>query len=122
MGYEKLEKVMEEARELPPDQQGKLLEMLYTMLAQHYRMSLNTAVEVVNALTLEDQAKLWKMMHQVLAKYFQPSEEEFEQNMVKLGLLTEAKPAFGMLTVIEDRVPVEVEGKPLSEIIIEERR
>jgi hypothetical protein len=122
MGYEKLEKVMEEARELPPDQQVKLWEMLYTLLAQHYSLSLNTAVEVVNALTLEDKAKLWRMMHQVLAKYFQPSEQEFEQNMVKLGLLTEDKPALGILALGGDRVPVEVEGKPLSEMIIEERR
>ncbi len=122
MGYEKLEKLIEEAKELPPDQQVMLWEMLYTSLAQHYRVSLNTAVGVINALDPEDKVRLWRMLQEALAKYFPPSEDEFEQNMVKLGLLSEAKPALVVFTSVVDRVPVEVEGKPLSEIIIEERR
>jgi hypothetical protein len=122
MGYEKLEQVMEEAKGLPPDQQAKLWEMLYASLVQNYGVSLDTALVAVNALTLEDQVKLWKLLNQVLAKYFQPGEQEFEQNMVKMGLLGDVKPIFNLFTSGQDRVPVEVEGKPLSEIIIEERR
>ncbi len=122
MGYEKLEKLLEEAKELPPDQQVKLWESLYTALLQGHHVSLKTALVAVNALSLEDQAELWKLLNQALARYFQPTEEEFEQNMVKLGLLGGVKPALGLFTSARDRVPVEVEGKPLSEIIIEERR
>ncbi len=52
----------------------------------------------------------------------QLSEDEFEQELVTAGLLS-MTPSGGMNPALfSDRQPFEVEGKPLSEIILEERR
>lgn len=50
------------------------------------------------------------------------AEEEFKQRLLKAGLLKEIKPPVTNLTPYRDRKPFEIEGKPLSETIIEERR
>jgi hypothetical protein len=50
------------------------------------------------------------------------AEEEFKRRLVKAGLLREIKPPIRDLTPYLDREPFEIEGKPLSETIIEERR
>ena len=50
-----------------------------------------------------------------------PSEEEFKQRLREMGLLAPAKtpPPTEPAT---DRTPIQVKGKPISEMIIEERR
>ncbi len=54
--------------------------------------------------------------------YTKPTEDEFERELVAMGLLNEVKPPIVEPTHNESRQPVEVKGRPISEIIIEERR
>jgi hypothetical protein len=49
------------------------------------------------------------------------SEDAFEQQLLESGLITEINAAPG-LAPAGDRAPVEVQGRPLSEVIIDERR
>ena len=49
------------------------------------------------------------------------SEDMFKQRLVELGLLKEVKAPY-RVSSIADRTPIQVEGKPLSQTIIEERR
>jgi hypothetical protein len=48
-------------------------------------------------------------------------EEAFQQHLLKIGLLSETRSATPV-QAIQERKLVEVTGKPLSQIIIEERR
>lgn len=53
------------------------------------------------------------------------AEKRFKQKLVELGLLKEVKTLSGVPRAgrwADDRTPIKVEGKPLSESIIEERR
>jgi hypothetical protein len=49
------------------------------------------------------------------------SEAEFEQHLVKRGILSEVPPPLGDLLPYIRRQPVQIKGKPLSETIIEDR-
>jgi hypothetical protein len=48
------------------------------------------------------------------------AEEAFKQRLLEKGLLSEIRRP--ILVPVGDRTPIEVEGTPLSEMIIEERR
>jgi len=48
------------------------------------------------------------------------AESRFKQHLVELGLLREVRVPLEIIE--EDRIPIEVKGKPLSQSIIEERR
>ena len=52
----------------------------------------------------------------------EPGEEEFKRRLVRQGLLKDVKPPVTDRTPYQDRRPFPIEGKPLSEAIIEERR
>lgn len=47
------------------------------------------------------------------------TEEQFERQLLELGLLTEIK---SETTSFAERTPAQIAGKPLSELILEERR
>ena len=49
-------------------------------------------------------------------------EEKVKQRLLELGLLTEITPPLAPEDFPKDRRPVPITGKPVSEIIIEERR
>lgn len=49
-------------------------------------------------------------------------EERFKKRLLELGLLTEIKPPLSAEAIPRDRQPIPVEGNPISELIIEERR
>jgi len=49
-------------------------------------------------------------------------DDELQQKLLKAGLVGEIKLPITDLTCYENRQPVENKGRPLSEIIIEERR
>ena len=51
----------------------------------------------------------------------QGNEDLFQQNLLQMGLLSELKSSSTPLPQ-EDREPISVDGQPLSEMIIEERR
>jgi hypothetical protein len=50
------------------------------------------------------------------------AEEEFKRRLVRAGLLKTIKSPVTDLTSYQDRKPFEIQGGPLSETIIEERR
>lgn len=50
------------------------------------------------------------------------NEDEFEQQMEANGFLRRALPLVTNLTPYENYQPVKVQGRPLSEMIVEERR
>jgi len=87
-----IEKLLQEIRSLPPEQQQQVRE------------------------ALDEQTSPTVPMDEASA------EEEFKRRLVKAGLLREIKPPIKDLSPYRDRKPFEIEGKPLSETIIEERR
>jgi hypothetical protein len=50
-----------------------------------------------------------------------PAENLFKQELLRTGLLKEITSPY-LLSSEQDRVPLSIQGKPLSEIILEERR
>ncbi len=89
MSSANLEKVLEEIKALPPDEQRRVKELVDSLL------------ESSPALAPEDQ---------------------LDQMLLEAGLISRIPPPITDFTPYENRKPVEVKGKPLSEIIIEERR
>jgi len=89
-----LEKLLQEIRSLPPQDQKRV------------REALDEEQEIPPATPMDEAA----------------AEEEFKRRLVKAGLLREIKPPIKDLSSYRDRKPFEIEGKPLSETIIEERR
>jgi hypothetical protein len=67
-----------------------------------------TAVEV-RALTVEQQT-------------VQEAEDTFEQHLFEVGLLSEIKPPPPLTPPDGDRTPLKVPGKPLSQMVIKDRR
>jgi hypothetical protein len=49
-------------------------------------------------------------------------EEEFKQKLLELGLLTEITPPLPPDKYPKNRRPIPVEGNPVSDLIIQERR
>jgi hypothetical protein len=49
-------------------------------------------------------------------------QEEFKQRLFELGLLPEITPPLPADAIDMNRQPIPIEGKPVSEVIIEERR
>jgi hypothetical protein len=80
-------------------------------------------VEDVKALSPAQQQQLRVLLDTILAPEVpQLTEEEFERKLVEAGVLSEIKPPITDFTRYQNRQPVETTGKPLSEVIIEERR
>jgi hypothetical protein len=86
-------------------------------------MTLDQVMEEVRALTPDEQWQLRGLLDTGWATPpSPPTEEAFEQELVKLGILSEIPPPVTDFTPYQNRKPVEVQGKPLSEVILEERR
>ena len=80
-------------------------------------------VEDVKALSPAQQQLLRALLDTLLAPSApQLSEEEFEHKLVEAGVLSEVKPQITDFTSYQKRQPVRTTGKPLSEVILEERR
>ncbi len=80
-------------------------------------------VEDVKALSPAQQQQLRVLLDTFLAPAVpQLTEGEFEHKLVEAGILSEVKPPITDFTPYQNRQPVETTGKPLSEVIIEERR
>jgi hypothetical protein len=87
-----LERLLREIRSLPPEDQCRLREKL----------------EEQALLTIkEDESR---------------GEGEFKRRLLRAGLLKQIKPPVTDVAPYRDRRPFEIQGKPLSETIIEERR
>lgn len=85
--------------------------------------NLDQVIEEVKALTPDEQRKLRELLDSLLAPPA-PSmtEEEFEQHLLAKGIISEIPPRIIDPIFEQNRKPIEIEGKPVSEIIIEERR
>jgi hypothetical protein len=80
-------------------------------------------VEAVKALNPAEQWRLRDLLDILLAPPREPpTEEEFEQEMLREGVLDQVPPPIKDLTPYENRKPIDIPGKPLSETILEERR
>jgi hypothetical protein len=87
------------------------------------KRSLSEILEEVQALTPTEQEQVREAIDRLLAGHESSTPEaELERRLVEVGLLTEIKPPTPDLAPYRDRHPVEVMGKPLSEVITDERR
>ena len=84
-----LQQLINDIRELPPDDKARL------------RAALDEEGDVTDA---------------------SDREAEFQRRLVEKGLLKRIKPPVSDLEPYAEREPFEIEGEPLSETIIEERR
>jgi hypothetical protein len=79
--------------------------------------------EEVKALTPDEQRSLRDMVDELLVKSApRMTEEEFDQHLLKKGVISRIPPRIRDANFEANRKLIEVEGKPVSEIIIEERR
>ena len=80
-------------------------------------------VEEVKALSPAEQRQLRALLDMFLAPTRAPmTEDEFAHKLVEFGILSDAKLPITNFTPYQNRQPVETTGKPLSEVILEERR
>lgn len=88
------------------------------------KLTLDEIIEEVKTLTCNEQQKLRELLD-VLLKVppVQSPEDELERKLFEAGLLSEIKPPITDFTPYQNRKPIEIiEGKPVSETLIEERR
>jgi hypothetical protein len=86
-------------------------------------VSLDQVLEQVKSLSLDEQKQLREMLDELLTKSGpQMTEREFERRLLEKGIISRIPPRIRDEAFYQNRKPVEVEGKPVSEIIIEERR
>jgi hypothetical protein len=87
------------------------------------KRTLTQVLEQVKALSPGEQQQLWRELHRLVTGQ-DPSapEAELERRLYEAGLLSEVKPPITDLRPYEDRRPIEAKGKPLSQVIVEERR
>jgi hypothetical protein len=78
-------------------------------------------IEDVKALSPAEQRQLRAWLDTVLAQA-PMTEDAFAHHLVDIGFLSEMEPPLTDLTPYQHRQPIETTGKPLSEVILEERR
>jgi len=80
-------------------------------------------LEEVKALSPTEQRQLRAILETILAAAPAPmTEDEFAHKLVEFGIVSEVKPPITDFTAYQNREPVKTTGKPLSEVILEERR
>jgi hypothetical protein len=80
-------------------------------------------VEEVKALSPAEQRQLRSILDTIVAGATAPlTEDEFAHKLVEFGILSEVKLPITDFTPYQNRQPVKTTGKPLSEVIMEERR
>ena len=85
--------------------------------------NLDRLFEEVKTLTPDEQSSLRDMLDELVStNAAQMTEDEFEQLLLDKGIITRIPPRIRDASFYANRQPIEVEGKPVSEIIIEERR
>ena len=85
--------------------------------------TLETLKENINALppTQKRQLREW-WDTQEIAEPAGITEAELQQKLLKAGIIRHVPPPITDMTPYENRTPVPITGKPLSETVIEERR
>lgn len=85
--------------------------------------TLDKVLEDVQTLTPNEQFRLREMLDALLQKQSdQAKQEELDRRLLAAGLLTRIPPPITDFTPYERWQPVEIEGEPISETIIRERR
>jgi hypothetical protein len=85
--------------------------------------NLDQVLDQVKSLSLDEQRQLRDILNTLLAKAGpQMTDEEFQLRLLEKGIIGRIPPRIRDEAFYQNRKPVEVEGKPVSEIIIEERR
>jgi hypothetical protein len=85
--------------------------------------NLDRVFEEVKTLTQDEQRSLRDMVDDLLTKSTpKMTEDEFEQHLLDKGIISRIPPRIRDDSFYAKRKPIKVEGKPVSEIIIEERR
>jgi len=80
-------------------------------------------VEEVRALTADEQRVLREMLESlVVPVQAEVSGADFQKHLLERGIISRIPPRVRDAEFYANRKPIEVEGKPVSEIIIEERR
>ncbi|MEX2120727.1 MAG: hypothetical protein WD847_14140 [Pirellulales bacterium] len=82
-------------------------------------------IEEVRGLPPEDQQRIRTVLEEELSSpsFGQRSpKEELHRRLIQSGLLKEVKPPITDFEPYRNRQPFKIEGKPLSETVIEERR
>lgn len=82
-------------------------------------MSKQTLIEKIDKLPPEQLAEVEKFVDALDERQ---REQQFQQHLLKLGIISEIKPLITDFTPYQNRQPIEVKGKPTSEVIIEDRR
>ncbi len=86
-------------------------------------VTLEKVLEEVKALPAEEQRQLRESLDTLLDSGAPASiEDQLEQRLFEAGLLSEIKAQSEALPPRQNRKLIEVQGKPVSETIIEERR
>lgn len=84
------------------------------------KVKFDQVIENVKALQVQEQRHLRDLLNTWLSNgQAKITEDEFEQKLVQLGILSSVKPL--VTNVLPRRRLVPIKGKPLSETIIEER-
>lgn len=88
--------------------------------------SLEKVIEEVKALSPDEQRTVRGLLNSILEGSPGFSEEEspedlLDQRLLEAGVISEIPPRIIDFTPYQNRRPVEVKGKPISETIIEER-
>ena len=87
------------------------------------QVQLAKVIEEVKTLSPAEQRKLRTWMDTFLTTADVPmTEGEFVYQLAEFGVLSEVKPPITDLAPYKNRQPVDTTGKPLSEVILEERR
>jgi hypothetical protein len=87
------------------------------------KRTLTQVLEQVTALSPAEQQQLWRELHRLVTGHeLSTPEAELERRLYESGLLSEVKPPITDLRPYEDRRPIEAKGKPLSQVIVDERR
>jgi hypothetical protein len=83
-------------------------------------------VSQVRSLSPDEQRRIRQVLDEQLITspptQHQATEEDFKRRLLEVGLLKEIKPPVTDLGPYKNRQPFKIEGKPLSETIVEERR
>ena len=77
----------------------------------------------VKALPPDEQRQLWELLDALRANWeAREKHQQVLQKMLADGVITRIPPPITDFTPYRNRKPIEIEGKPLSETVIEERR
>jgi hypothetical protein len=85
--------------------------------------NLEKVIEEVKALTPDERRQIKALIDSLLEQPASgPSVELLDQRLLQAGVISEIPPLLTDVSRFVEWKPVEVTGKPLSEIIIEDRR